>query len=133
MNHYQPIPPAKYANLDPIEDDDDLKANPFNLSKAQAIRLIDRMHQAIITANLFPDLDIDYRGLVEEAIREEWTEDAIRRGMKRGSRKYGVIPCLRSPRGKNCRVFFRELDVIEWFEAHIEPMLLTKAIHTTHH
>jgi len=127
--------PATIATISIEPDDDDifpLQPNPFNLSKSQAIRLIDRLHQAFIKANGLLDLDIDYRGLVEENIREQWTEDAINRGVKRGSRKYGIIPCLRSARGKNCRVFFRESEVVEWFEVNVKPILMKKSTHTTH-
>ena len=121
-------------DLEDEDEDFDLlcSSRPYVLSKAQAVRLIDSLHQAVIKANGLPDLDRDYRGLVEEMIREQWTSDAITRGRKRGSRKYGCLPCHRSPRGKNCRVLFSRLDVIEWFQAHIEPELLLKSTHVTH-
>ncbi|PPD44900.1 MAG: hypothetical protein CTY16_11090 [Methylobacter sp.] len=128
----QTAPANKYPVSLEDEDDDIFPPNPYNLSKAQAIRLIDRLHQAVIKANGLPDLDLDYRGMVEESIREPWTEAAIKRGMRRGSRKYGTIPCLRSPRGKNCRVFFRELEVIEWFETNVKPILEKSATHIHH-
>jgi hypothetical protein len=99
------------------------------ISKAQAVRLIDKMHAAIITANGLPDLDKDYRGSLEENIRANWTPDAIARGRHRGSNRYSKIPVHRSPRGKNCHVTFNETDVMEWFDLNIKPELLLKSTH----
>lgn len=131
MKFTHPVTSApKYANLAPVEDDD-LPASP-PLSKAQTVRLCDRLHQAVITAYGLPDIDIDYRGLIEESIREKWTPDAIKRGRRRGSAKHGQIPCLRQKMGGNCRIWFHEVEVIEWFEANIEPILLLKSTHKTH-
>ncbi|UOA08121.1 hypothetical protein [Methylobacter sp. S3L5C] len=120
------------ATLREVEDDL-FPSNPYNLTIAQAVRLIDRLHSAVIDSNGLTDIDTDYRGMLQEIIRFDWTPDAIKRGVKRGSRiKHGYLNCKRSPRGKNCRILFREQEVIEWFEANIKPELLARSTHALH-
>ncbi|WP_262964414.1 hypothetical protein [Methylobacter psychrophilus] len=126
-----PTTSSKYLNL-PIVEDDLFTAKPYNLSKANCVRLIERLHQAVLTANALPDQDRDYRGLVDEMIREQWTPAAIARGFKRGSRKFGALPCHRSPRGKSFAISFNEGDVIAWFETNIEPVLMLAITHAIH-
>jgi hypothetical protein len=120
----------KYANLEPVEDDD--FPAPKILSIAQAARLCDRMHNAFIVANALPDLEIDYRGLINESVRAQWPKSAVTKGIPRGSRKYGLIPSYREPRGGNCRIWFYENEVIEWYEAQVMPKLSLKSTHATH-
>jgi hypothetical protein len=47
---------------------------------------------------------------------------------KRGNRiKYGLINHYREQRGKNVRLFFRESDLINWFNIHYAPLIARAA------
>lgn len=118
-------------------DDDDLNApddlfhdlSKPRISKAQAVRLIDKMHSQIITANGLPELDKDYRGIIEENLRNQWPLSSVLNGKRHGSNRYSKIPVHRSARGKTCRVMFNEVEVINWFDLNIRPELLLKSTH----
>jgi hypothetical protein len=117
---------------DDVNEPDDLlhDLSKPRISKAQAVRLIDRMHSSIITANSLPELDRDYRGVIEENLRNQWPPSSVLNGKRHGSNRYSKIPCHRSAIGKNCRIKFDETDVITWFDLNIKPELLLKSTHT---
>ena len=119
------------GNYDDLNGPDDLlhDLSKPRISKAQAVRLIDKMHSAIITANGLPELDKDYRGIIEENLRNQWPPSSVLNGKRHGSNRYSKIPCHRSPRGGNCRVMFNEVEVIDWFDLNIRPELLLKSTH----
>jgi hypothetical protein len=114
-------------------DDDDFDdllptPEPYALTKAQAVRLLDRLYLNYITTNGLPDQAPDFRTLIDENVRSVHPPSAVKAGIKRGNRaKYGLIPHYRQQRGKNARLFFREPDLIDWFNLHFAPKLTAKA------
>jgi len=123
---------VKTMNLD--EDSTGLPSH-YPLNKVQAVRIIERLHQASIAKHTVPDVVLDWRGILEENLRSEAPDSSFLAdgGFKRrGNRgRYGVLPCYRSDRGMNCRVFFNELDIIGWFKTNVEPVLAKPATITT--
>ncbi len=75
------------GNYDDLNGPDDLlhDLSKPRISKAQAVRLIDKMHSAIITANGLPELDKDYRGIIEENLRNQWPPSSVLNGKTRCS------------------------------------------------
>jgi hypothetical protein len=116
-----------------INDDDDFgdlfpTPEPYALTKAQAVRLLDRLYLDHITSNGIPDEAPDFRGLIDENVRAVMPPSAIKRGWGRGNRiKYGLINHYREQRGKNVRLFFRESDLIDWFNIHYAPLIAKAA------
>jgi hypothetical protein len=116
----------------PNDDDDfgDLlpTPEPFKLTKAQAVRLLDRLYLNYITTNGLADEAPDFRTLVDENVRAVHPPCAIKTGKKRGNRiKYGLINHYRQQRGENVRLFFRESDLIDWFNIHYVPLIVMAA------
>ncbi len=117
--------------------DDDSTGLPsrYTLNKVQAVRIIDRLHQASIAKHIVPDVALDWRGILEENLRSEAPDSSFYADgtfHKRGNRrKWGILPCYRSDRGRNCRVFFNELDIIGWYKTNVEPVLAKPATITT--
>lgn len=104
-----------------LHDDDDFDdlfptPEPYALTKAQAVRLLDRVYASYIATNGLADEAPDFRTLIDENVRAVMPPSAIKRGWGRGNRaKYGAINHYREQRGKNVRLFFRESDLIDWF------------------
>lgn len=115
---------TKHVSLD---DDDIGLPEEYPLTKVQAVRMIDKFHQEAILKKRVPDTAIDWRGIIEENLRHEAPDSSFKQDgsfVRRGNRmKWGAISCYRSARGNNCRVFFKEQDVIEWYYNNVEPVL----------
>jgi hypothetical protein len=119
-----------------IENDDDfltipgLAPNPFNLTKAQAVRHLDSLFVNYVTANALPELIAkapDFRTLIDENIRDEFPPSATLKGLRRGNRcKYSTIPHKRLAIGKNCKILFRVSDLDDWFAIHFLPAIAKK-------
>ena len=109
----------KTMNLDEDEDGVGLPSR-YTLSKAQAICLLYRLHQASIAKHTVPDTAISWHWLLEENIRDEAPNGSFHEDgsfKRRGNRgKWGALPSYRSHRGGSCRVFFNEQDIIEWYQ-----------------
>lgn len=104
-----------------------LTPNPFDQTKAQAVRHLDRRFANYVTSVGLPNLidnAPDFRTLIDENIREEFPPSAIAVGRKRGNRvKYGAIPHKRVPIGKNSKILFRKSDLDFWFDSHLLPAI----------
>jgi hypothetical protein len=112
------------------DDYDDLMPTPepYALTKAQAVRLLDRLYIDFIVANGLVDDAPDFRTLIDENVRAVMPPSGIKRGWGRGNRtKYGTINHYREQRGKNVRLFFRESDLIDWFNIRYVPSILKVA------
>ncbi len=107
-------------------------AEPFDLTKAQAVRHLDRRFASYVTANGLPHLVSqapDFRTLIDENVRDEFPPSATANGVRRGNRvMYGAIPHLRQSRGKNSALFFRSTDLDSWFDARYLPAI-AKRLH----
>lgn len=103
---------------------------PYNLSKAQAVRHLDRAFANYVTSVGLPDLidkAPDFRTLIDENVRTEFPPSATATGGHRGNRRlYGAIPHLRQSRGKNFALFFRESDLNNWFATCYLPVIAKK-------
>jgi len=109
-----------------------LSPQPFDLTKAQAVRHLDRRFASYVTANGLPHLvnkAPDFRTLIDENIRDEFPPSATAAGKRRGNRNlYGAIPHLRQSRGKNSALFFRLTDLDIWFDSRYLPAI-AKRLH----
>ena len=105
---------------------------PYNLTKAQAVRHLDKRFANYVTASGLPhlvDKAPDFRTLVDENVRDEFPPSATAIGKRRGNRiMYGSIPHLRQSRGKNSVLFFRTTDLDSWFDARYLPAI-AKRLH----
>jgi hypothetical protein len=108
-----------------IEDDLIPTPQPFNLTKAQAVRLLDRLYLTFINANGLDDKSPDFRTLIDENVRATHPPSAVKAGKIRGNtRKWGCTPHISQPRGSNNSLFFRESDLIDWFNLRYVPVLI---------
>jgi hypothetical protein len=105
---------------------------PYSLTKAQAVRSLDRKFIEYLTLNAAPHLANkapDFRTLIDENIRTQDTTDSSGNYKRRGNRiKWGQIPHLRQSRGGNFALFFRESDLAEWFNDTYAP-IISKTLH----
>jgi len=101
----------------------DLKTIPF-LKKAQAVRLLDKLLTEYIAAHGLKDVDVDFRTLIDENVRQPLPISSIKSGVGRGNRKkYGVLKHFRSAPANGNRVLFYKNDVVDWFYDGYAPYL----------